>query len=662
MTLYVFPELLFIRIHYDNPSMTAGIHFNAATCSALEVCELHPLRRIKTLFTRRILLVEEILGFLKGTVGQFRVYYVKNFDDPEELLSAVLVDDANVFVVNVKQESALKILQTAQIKNILQQPFYWLIFNGGVTLAENDLNVQNANFFAIELSPNGNLSDYAEFATVPKPITPRDLIFRDTVVFALKALAEQLNKQANGSVSATFQDLKSPPSAQEVLTMMQSRTLRLGTVVVPPLITTEVDVNGRTVPKGPEIAVAKELMKRLNLSYEIAILDSPVGEKTDDGWTGLFRYIAEWDLDMLVGPFSITPNRSTDFQTSTPVRSISYTFIYRRPSLSKHNQIFQFVVAFDAVTWALIFVTAVLVGVSLAVLHKINPGNTSYTLHLSMLFVFGYLFQGVRTRPPTYASSQILIVVWWLFCLILVIAFCANYAAYRSSIALENLPNSLVTLLHQNYYKYSYIRGSNMGYSMSIPLDSVIYSLYQVINTKFKDMIPNNREEGINEVIKGQFALLDESPFNDYNAKKYCLESGPSLWFGAYVFFMPKQLPYGAIIDEEIKTMGSDGTLDKIYKSEENIMMSTLPTYCGATFKDQALEAMRIPLINWSDYSVEFSAAFGIFIVSLLGLLIVLIILLVEYLLGIYKKVILKRKTIIKTVIIPDYDVKFDTN
>lgn len=122
----------------------------------------------------------------------------------------------------------------------------------------------------------------------------------------------------DGSVSATFQDLKSPPSAQEVLTMMQSRTLRLGTIVVsygvhlvyfshksrliflkiqlkvPPLITTEVDVNGRTVPKGPEITVAKELMKRLNLSYEITILDSPVGEKTDDGWTGLFRYIAEW--------------------------------------------------------------------------------------------------------------------------------------------------------------------------------------------------------------------------------------------------------------------------------------------------------------------------------------------------------------------------------
>ncbi|VDO15785.1 unnamed protein product [Rodentolepis nana] len=346
---------------------------------------------------------------------------------------------------------------------------------------------------------------------------------------------------------------------------------------------------------------------------------------------------------MLVGPFSITSNRSAVFQATVPVRSISYTFIYRNPSLSWRNQIFQFLVTFDATTWALIFVSAAIVGASLAVLHRIKPGSTSYTLRLSLLFAFGYLFQGVRTRPPTYASSQILIIVWWLFCLILVIAFCANYAAFRSFNALENLPNSPITLLHQKYFKYAYIKESNMGYLMGKSLDSAIYSLYQMINTKFKYMIPNSRDEGINEVIKGKFALLDESPFSEYYARKYCLKSSPSLWFGTYVFFMPKKLSYGAIISEEIKKMRSDGTLEKIYKSEENKMMSTLPTYCGAMLEDQALGAMLNPLIDWSDYSVELATAVGIFIASLIGLLIVLITLLVEYLLGIYKEAMIDK-------------------
>uniref|UniRef100_A0A0R3T6X6 PBPb domain-containing protein n=1 Tax=Rodentolepis nana TaxID=102285 RepID=A0A0R3T6X6_RODNA len=309
-------------------------------------------RRTETPFTRQILLDEEIFGFLSGTIGHFRVYYVADFENPEELLNAILVDDANVFVVKAKQESTLKILQTAQTKNILQHPFSWLTFNGAVTLAENDLNVQNANFIAIELSPNGNLFDYPEFTEIPKPITSVDLIFRDTAVFALSTLAEQLNKpienvsyitttiegvnketikqtwnfysyvnaqyniessykvtvSENGSVSATFQNLKSPPTTQEVLEMMQSRTLRLGTIVAPPLVTTELDTRGKLVPKGPEIAVAMEIMRRLNLSYEITIFDSPMNVRSGDGLSGLFKHLSQsvsWlQFEFLIEPTS----------------------------------------------------------------------------------------------------------------------------------------------------------------------------------------------------------------------------------------------------------------------------------------------------------------------------------------------------------------------
>lgn len=65
--------------------------------------------------------------------------------------------------------------------------------------------------------------------------------------------------------------------------------------------------------------------------------------------------------------------------------------------------------------------------------------------------------------------------------------------------------------------------------------------------------------------------------------------------------------------------------------------LAKLPVYCGATFKDKAIEAMRNPLVNWSDYSVEFVSAFGIFIVSLIGLVIVLLCFIVEFCLGVYK-------------------------
>ncbi|CDS42936.1 glutamate receptor ionotropic kainate [Echinococcus multilocularis] len=625
----------------------------------------------------------EIFQFLEQKVGQFLLYQLRDFASVEDALSKILVDGANVIVLNVGQRAALKLLEKAQEKNILQQPFYWLVFNAGVTLSGVELYVGNANFFAVEFSTNGRFTEFPELSAIPKPITPKDLIFRDTAVVGLQRLARLLSKTVpnditlitstrdgmenpviqlkwkfysyvdtnfdsrsayevtvlnNGSIMASFQALKQPPSRELLLNRMRSKPFRLGTIKVPPVITEETDKTGAVTVSGPEIVLAKALLNRLNVSYNITIFDLGAGKEVDGRWTGVFGLLEEWDIDLLVGPFSETWDRSKSFLSTSPIRSITYNYMYLRPSLKASLQIFQFVVAFDGYTWLLIFITAALFAGALTLLHKISPNTLSYTIHPSMLFVFGYLFQGVRTRPPSQASSQILIVVWWFFCLVLVIAFCANYAAYRSFTALETLPTTIFTLLHQEYYKYAYINGSNMESMMRVPLDPTIHALYTEINTKFKDMIPPNRSAGIDKVIKGGFALLDESPFIEYYARKYCLETSSALWYGAYVFYMPKLLPYYKIINDELTLMIADGTVDRIYKRGYEEQLAGVNRQCGATFKAKALEAMRNPLVNWSDYSVEFASAFGIFIVILIGLVIVLIVFIVEFCLDVYKK------------------------
>ncbi|VDK20672.1 unnamed protein product [Taenia asiatica] len=621
--------------------------------------------------------------FLKDKVGQFHVYHLCDFVNVEDALSQILVDGANVLVLNIAHQAALELLHKAQEKGILQQPFHWLVFNAGVTLSGEDFHVHDTNFFAVEFSTNGKFIDFTELSAIPKPITPKDLVFRDMAVVALQKLAKLLKKDlrspvplitstvddvdeeklqqtwnfysyidikfdlrslykvqisTNGSISGTFQTLNPPPERELLLHRMRRKIFRLGTVVVPPVITEETDANGVVTLRGAEIVLAKELLKRLNVSYNITVFDTDPGEKVSGRWTGIFGHLERWNIDLLVGPFSATWNRMITFRSTTPIRSIGYSFMYYRPSLSVPTQVFQFVVAFEASTWLLIFLTTIGIGVALALVHNVSPNSLSYSIHPAIIFVFGYLFQGVRTRPPSQASSQILIVVWWFFCLILVIAFCANYASYRSFTALETLPTTVPTLLHQEYYKYAYINGSSMEAQMRVPLDPSIYTLYTVINKKFKNLIPPNRSAGVDQTIKGGFALLDESPFIEYYARKYCLETSLTLWHGAYVFYTPKLLPYYKIINDELRLMIADGTVDRIYKRTQEELLASLPKYCGATINDQAIEAMRIPLVHWSDYSIEFAAALGIFVISLIGLLIVLIIMVVEFLLGVYKK------------------------
>ncbi|EUB60051.1 Glutamate receptor U1 [Echinococcus granulosus] len=565
----------------------------------------------------------ETFQFLEQKVGQFLLYQLRDFASVEDALSKILVDGANVIVLNVGQQAALKLLEKAQEKNILQQPFYWLVFNA-----------------VIEFSTNGRFTEFPELSAIPKPITPKDLIFRDTAVVGLQRLARLLSKTVpnditlitstrdgmentviqqkwkfysyvdtnfdsrsayevtvltNGSIVASFQALKQPPSGELLLNRMRSKPFRLGTIKVPPVITEETDKNGAVTVSGPEIVLAKALLNRLNVSYNITLFDLGVGEEVDGRWTGIFGLLEEWDIDLLVGPFSETWDRSKSFLSTSPIRSITYNYMYLRPSLKASLQIFQFVVAFDGYTWLLIFITAALFAGALTLLHKISPNTLSYTIHPSMLFVFGYLFQGVRTRPPSQASSQILIVVWWFFCLVLVIAFCANYAAYRSFTALQTLPTTVFALLHQEYYKYAYINGSNMNMEMSVSLDPSIYALYTEINTKYKDVIPPNRSAGVDKVIKP-------------------MPNGP--------------------IERQDRVEPSFNGLGRGYEEQ----LAGVNRQCGATFKAKALEAMRNPLVNWSDYSVEFASAFGIFIVILIGLVIVLIVFIVEFCLDVYKK------------------------
>lgn len=50
----------------------------------------------------------------------------------------------------------------------------------------------------------------------------------------------------------------------------------------------------------------------------------------------------------------------------------------------------------------------------------------------------------------------------------------------------------------------------------------------------------------------------------DYYMRKYCLTASEPLWYGTYVFYMPKLMPYFDIINNEIISMDADETIGQI--------------------------------------------------------------------------------------------------
>lgn len=64
--------------------------------------------------------------------------------------------------------------------------------------------MHDANFFAVEFSTNGKFADFTELSAIPKPITPKDLIFRDMAVVALQKLAKLLKREVSLNADTEF--------------------------------------------------------------------------------------------------------------------------------------------------------------------------------------------------------------------------------------------------------------------------------------------------------------------------------------------------------------------------------------------------------------------------------------------------------------------------
>ncbi|VDK87607.1 unnamed protein product [Dibothriocephalus latus] len=215
-----------------------------------------------------------------------------------------------------------------------------------------------------------------------------------------------------------------------------------------------------------------------------------------------FRVGIQRDLDMIAGPYAAVQPLTTDFHPTAPFYSEQFNFFYKKPTLSASRQIFQFVVAFDGAVWVLIFVAAVVVAAVLTLAHYLSPNRLDYSIFPSLMFTFAYLFQGIKTRTPNRLSSQIVVVVWWFFCLIFIGCFVSNYAAYISFTALTTLPNDPPSLLQQKEYSYGFIKGSTTEYFLSTSTDKDLRAIYDTVIEQYPQNVVPNRTVGVEKVTE----------------------------------------------------------------------------------------------------------------------------------------------------------------
>ncbi|BHF62757.1 hypothetical protein SprV_0200574300 [Sparganum proliferum] len=638
---------------------------------------------------------EEIqpFSFLSEITGRFVVHYTAQYATANATISALLLDLPDIIIFHVKEISQLQnLLNVAQRMNVLMPPIRWLILNGGLTLSQFTLNKPLTNILIVELATNGRADACPELRAVSQPYTPSDLIFCDMAKWGLYKLDGVLNQTSqtappttfttsteitpvgntlsqkwvfwvftqasfnatsdnyiiidtNGQVSKSLPDLKLSPSLEQLLDAARQSTFRIGIRQTPPFILYEGETPKNPLTSGtitgPVIKIITTIFQNLNLSMEfVENNDLPVGEKTPTGWTGLFGRLQRRELDMIAGPFAAIEPMTTDFQPTSAFYSEQFNFFYKKPTLSTALQIFQFVVAFDVWVWVLTGVAAVVVAGALTLAHFLSPNRRDYGIYPSLMFTFGYLLQGIRTRAPNRLSSQIIVVVWWFFCLTFIVCFVANYAAYISFTALSTLPNDPTSLLQQKEYSYGFVKGSVTENFLSTSTQKDLQAIYNtIVDQSLQNIVPN-RTVGIQKVAEGGFALIDESPYVDYYADFYCLEKGQPFWQYSLVFFLPNNYPFFELIESEMKRIISEGYISGMFSDPQLgfTQSSSTNVSCGVNLQEEILSALQVKLIDWSPYSITLDTTIGVFILCIVGLLIVGITAIVEYYLGVFKK------------------------
>uniref|UniRef100_A0A8C8I9A7 Glutamate receptor n=1 Tax=Oncorhynchus tshawytscha TaxID=74940 RepID=A0A8C8I9A7_ONCTS len=329
------------------------------------------------------------------------------------------------------------------------------------------------------------------------------------------------------------------------------------------------------------VDMLRELAELLHFSYRLRLVaDGVYGVPSANGtWTGMVGELISRKADLAVAGLTITSEREKVIDFSKPFMTLGISIMYTA-HMTRRPGYWSFLDPFSPGVWLFMLLAYLIVSCVLFLVARLTPYEwcstepclrgrcklvlNQYTLANSLWFPVGGFMQQGSAITPHALSTRCLSAVWWFFTLIIVSSYTANLAAFLTVHRMEVPIESVEDLADQTTIEYGTMQG---GSTMTFFQNSQ-YQTYQrmwnFMHAKQTSVFVKSTEEGIDRVLKSNYAYLLESTMNEYYRQRNCnlTQIGGVLDTKGYGIGMPLGSVYRDEIDLAVLKLQEDNRLE----------------------------------------------------------------------------------------------------
>lgn len=368
--------------------------------------------------------------------------------------------------------------------------------------------------------------------------------------------------------------------------VIQQQVLRVTTVETQPYTMKTISsfaTKGNSQYEGYAIDLIDELSQLLNFKYEIRLCaDGKYGAPGSDGtWNGMIGELLRNEADLAIVDLTITRKREAVVDFTLPFMTTGVSILFLKPSKAE-SDFFGFLAPFSNTVWILLVLALAMTSFFSFICGRLSPyewvdpspcyiARNIVTNDLSMKNAFwlktGSLMQQGCDIMPKAMSTRLICIVWYFFIMILVASYTANLAAFLTVEVVEYPFKDYIELSRQKKIGYGCGASGSTRTSFRESPDEYLRTISNFMENNPSMFVANNRE-GIQRVLRGNYAFFMEAAAIEYAVERECnlTQVGGLLDNKGYGIATRKNSPIRQALSRGILKLQEQGKLHTLYE------------------------------------------------------------------------------------------------